>query len=398
MRCFAVALVLCLLPGNESGAAPVTFPLEAQLEWSHTSPATVGLDEAALRALDVEIGQGRYALVDHLLIVRCGARAFERQYAHDYSSIYRAQARERGPLNAHLTGPYNYFDVRWHPYLQNTDLHTLQSATKSLTSVIYGVAITRGDFKASLNTPVLHYFRSSAVRNVDDRKRRMTLRNILTMSTGLDWNEDLALDDPANPAIQMEASDDWVQYVIDRPMVEEPGTVFTYSSGASELLAFIFRAETGQDLERYAERYLFAPLGIKKHYWKRTPQNLVDTEGGLYLRAEDLAKIGQLYLNRGLWRGHVLVSSDWVAESLEPRFDGGAGWRYGYQWWLRPHGAAGTLAFAARGFGGQLLLVDPAARLIVVMNGWNIVEDVSGARDAIDALLATVRAPTCPAH
>lgn len=398
MRCCVTGIALCSLLGSESGAAPATSPIDRYSGWSTASPAAVGLDDAALTALDVEIREGLYALVDQLLVIRCGARAFERHYAHDYPSIYGAQARRRGPLNARLAGPYNYFDAWWHPYLHNTDLHSLQSVTKSLTSVIYGVAITRGDFKASLDTPVLHYFRDSTVRNLDDRKRRMTLRNVLTMSTGLDWNEDLALDDPANTAIQMEASDDWVQYVIDRPMAHDPGSVFTYSSGASELLAFIFRAETGRDIETYAEQYLFAPLGIKQYHWKRTPRNLADTEGGLYLRAEDLAKIGELYLDQGSWHGHAIVSPEWVAQSLEPRFDGGAGWRYGYQWWLRPHGTAGNLAFAARGFGGQLLLVDPAQRLIVVMNGWNIVENMSIARDVIDAVFATVRIPRCLAH
>src|SRR5437588_3775256 len=99
------------------------------------------------------------------------------------------------------------------------------------------------------------------------------------MTTGLDWNEEVAYDDPKNDASLMEATDDWVQYVIDRPMAHEPGRVFNYSSGVSELLAYIFQKETGQDIEKYGEKYLFTPLGIK-HYWKRTPMGVVDTEGG----------------------------------------------------------------------------------------------------------------------
>lgn len=389
-------LALGAIVGAHSSERPAALMTEVQSA-RLKSPTPLGLDASAIGTLSSEIAEGQFGLVDRLVVIHCGLRVIDHRYSHDYSAIYGAQAARRGPLNSHLTGPYNYFDASWHPYLRNTELHTLQSVTKSITSVVYGIAITRGDFRASLDTPVLRYFNDSTVRNLDDRKRRMTLRNVLTMSTGLDWNEGLPLDDPDNPAIQMEASDDWVRYVIDRPMAYEPGTAFEYSSGASELLALIFRTETGQDIESYAVQHLFRPLGIKQHYWKRAPRGMPDTEGGLYLRADDLAKIGQLYLNQGLWRGHVLVSSKWVAQSLRPAFDSGSGWRYGYQWWLRPHGEQGNLAFAARGFGGQLLLVEPAERLVVVMSGWNIDENVSVPPDATDILLG-MRTSKCPSH
>ena len=362
------------------------------------SPSVVGLDEEALRSLDAEIAQGKLGLVDHLLVIRCGADAFERSYSQDYRRAYAAEVGKKGPLNARGTGPYNYFDPSWHPYLHGSDLHTLQSITKTITTITYGVAITRGDFKAPLDTPVLRYFSSSTVRNVDARKQRMTLRDVLTMSTGFDWNEDLPYDNPGNTAIGMEAVDDWVQYVIDRPMAHEPGKVFAYNSGAAELLAYIFKAETGQDIERYAEAHLFHPLGITRHYWKRNPMGLVDTEGGLYLTAADLAKIGLLYLQKGLWRGHVIVSSDWVAQSVQPLFDAGGGWRYGYMWWLWPHGPSGSLAFVGRGFGGQVLLVDPDSSLILVVNGWDILGNTPVMDAAVKEVLAAVRSPTCPAR
>ena len=153
--------------------------------------------------------------------------------------------------------------------------------------------MTRGDFKAGVDTPVLKYFDVAKVKNVDERKRRMTLKDVLTMTTGLDWNEEVAYDDPRNDSSAMEATDDWVQYVIDRPMAAEPGKVFNYSSGTTELLAYIFQKETGQDIEAYGEKYLFSPLGIK-HHWKRTYLGVVDTEGGLFLSGSDLAKIGYL--------------------------------------------------------------------------------------------------------
>jgi len=185
---------------------------------------------------------------------------------------------------------------------------------------------------------VLHYFEERKVKNLDDRKRRMTLENLLTMTSGLNWNEDVAYDDPANPSDLMEATDDWVQFVIDRPMLTEPGTVFEYSSGATELFAYIFKRETGTDIEEYARRYLFRPLGIRAYHWKRTPLGVVDTEGGLYLRTQDLAKIGLLYLHNGVCSGRQIVSPEWIRNSLTPRIDSREGFKYGYFWSLLPYG------------------------------------------------------------
>src|SRR6516162_2411497 len=191
----------------------------------------------------------------------------------------------------------------------------MQSISKTVTSAIIGVAIRRGDFKAGLHTPVLSYFDVAKVKNVDDRKRRMTLQDVLTMTAGLAWIENVPYDDPRSDSSLMEATDDWVQYVIDKPMAEEPGKVFNYSSGVSELLAHIFLKETGQDIDSYGEKYLFQPLAIE-HFWKRTYLGEVDTEGGLYLSGEDLAKIGYLYLHDGMWNGQQIVGKAWVAESV----------------------------------------------------------------------------------
>ncbi len=262
----------------------------------------------------------------------CGSlyQGQRRKYGHDYGQIYGTQARARGPLNARLAGRYNYFDPEWHPYYRGTEMHTMQSVSKTVTSVIYGVAMTRGDFKGGLDTPVLNFFDVAKVRNVDERKRCMRLKHVLTMTTGLDWNENVPYDDPRNDSSVMEASDDWVQYVIDKPMAEEPGTKFNYSSGATELLAYIFEKETGQDIDAYGQKYLFTPLGIK-HHWNRTYMRVVDTEGGLYLSAEDLAKIGYLFLHDGVWDGKQIVSKEWVKESLTPHIAAEEGYQYGYK-------------------------------------------------------------------
>jgi CubicO group peptidase (beta-lactamase class C family) len=363
--------------------------------WQHGSPASVGLDAAVLEALDADIAGGKYSLVDSFDVFRCGVQVYDRQYRHDYATIYAKEARTRGPLNARLTGRYNYFDPAWHPYYHGSGLHSMQSVSKTVTSVIIGAAMQRGDFKADLDRPVLSYFDAAKVRNVDDRKRRMTLRNVLTMTTGLDWVEDVPYDDPRSDSSRMEATDDWVQYVIDKPMAHEPGEIFDYSSGATELLAHIFQRETGQDIDAYGQRYLFAPLGMR-HHWKRTYLGLVDTEGGLYLSGTDLAKIGYLYLNDGSWEGRRIVSADWVRHSVRPAIDAHwQGLQYGFKWWLQPLEGSQEIIWHAIGFGGQRLMVFPSQQLIATFTGWDILGDPAFDVELAKRVQAALRGDSC---
>lgn len=393
---FPMAAVAASGPTGGAGSAEL-WPANG---WLSATPASVGLDESALGSFAADLGAGKYMLVDSFEVFRCGREVFTRKYPHDYAVIYGKEARTKGPLNARLTGRYNYFDPAWHPYYHGTDLHTMQSVSKTVTSVIFGVAISRGDFKADLNTPVLKFFDVSKVKNVDARKSRMTLEHVLTMTTGLSWNEEVPYDDPRSDSSLMEATDDWVQYTIDKPMAEEPGKVFNYSSGATELLAYIFQKETGQDIDAYGEKYLFGPLGIK-HHWKRSYLGVVDTEGGLYLSGEGLAKIGYLYLHDGNWNGRQIVSKEWVRRSLTPYIDAESGrlgneFKYGFKWWLYP--LNGGYVWMARGFGGQLLMVFPEQNLIAVFTGWEILKDHAPVNELVDRLLSAVKRPACTAN
>ncbi|MGA2431001.1 MAG: serine hydrolase, partial [Candidatus Acidiferrum sp.] len=342
-------------------------------EWPAATPAAVGLDASTLGALDADLASGKYGLVDSMLVIRCGKQGFEHAYTRDYDKIYGDRAKKTGPLNHDLRGPYNYFSTEFHPYYRHSDLHTMQSVSKTVTSLTMGVAMQRGEFKADLNAPILQYFDGYKIANLDDRKRRITLRNLLTMSAGLEWHEDLAYDDPKNSADIMEATHDWVQYVIDQPMVSEPGEKFVYNSGVTELLAYIFKKVTGRNVDEYAAEYLFTPLDIR-YFWKHSPTGLPDTEGGLYLASRDLARIGLLVLHGGVWDGQQIVPADWIKQSVTPAISVGEdGWKYGFQWWLVPYGKSKEkLAWAAHGFGGQQLIIVPEYDLIAVLTGWDI--------------------------
>jgi CubicO group peptidase (beta-lactamase class C family) len=282
----------------------------------------VGLNPKVLDSLDAEITSGRYGYVDRMLVIRRGRVAFDKAYTHDYARIYADSARVTGALNPHdETGPYNYYNPWWHPYYRKEGLHTLQSVTKTITSVVIGAAVARNEFP-SIDTPVLSFFDVAKVANVDERKRRMTI------------------------------------------------------SGASELLAYIFRKATKTDIEEYAARHLFAPLGIPRWYWKRTPHGLVDTEGGLYLEARDLAKIWYLFLRNGSWDGRQVVTADWVKSSVAPAVavaPAPNAARYGLKWWLYPDPrGADRYIWGGSGFGGQIPMAFPGDDMIVVFNAWNI--------------------------
>ena len=173
----------------------------------------------------------------------------------------------------------------------------------------------------------------------------------------------------------MERSDAWIQYVLSRPMREAPGTTWDYNSGVSMLLGKLVGISTGTRVDLWTEEKLFKPLGIRNYFWKTTPDNEVDTEGGLYLSAEDLARIGYLFLHNGKWGNRQIVSEHWVKQSITPvvadinpsndRPDSG----YGYQWWIP---STKPFVFACNGYGGQFLMVAPEYDLVVVFNGWDI--------------------------
>lgn len=371
----ALAVVLLLSPATT--VAQATFPGQS---WPAATPASVGIKVAVLDSIAAEIGRGDYGSVTRMVVIRRGQLVYDRSWSWDFERIYGDSARSRSPLNAHdLTSPYNYFSPWWHPTWRRGDLHTLQSVTKTITSVIIGAAVTRGDFPG-IDTPVLRFFDTTKVKNLDDRKRRMTIRHLLTMSGGFDWNENLPYIDPANTGVVMESSYDWVQYVIDRPMAREPGTMFNYSSGESQLLAHIFRRATGIDIEEYAARHLFGPLGIERWFWKRTPAGLADTEGGLYLEAKDLARVWYLWLRNGEWNGTRVISPEWVAASVAPALrvapqPGSPS--YGFKWWLQRNPTDTTrFVWAGSGFGGQLPMAVPELDLVVVFNGWNILPGI----------------------
>ncbi len=235
----------------------------------------------------------------------------------------------------------------------------IYSCTKSFTSALVGIALDKG-YLSSLHQPVLDFFPDLQYANRDPRKRSITLENLLTMTSGVAWWEYVAFDS-RNTLMQMERSSDWVQFFLDRPMVEDPGTRWNYNTGDAHMLSAIVQKKSGQTLSEFAAANLFAPIGITSVNWPADRQGISFGGRGIYMTARDMARFGYLYAREGVWDGRQIIPAEWVRESTEKKFVAKFGNDYGYLWWLPGFG------FAANGHMGQRIFVIPEQDLAVVI-------------------------------
>lgn len=355
---FIYSFLLFSLIGCQSNSNKEQSTAQA-LYWPTSTPEAEGINPLVIDSIHREISDGTYGLVDRFLVIRNDKIVADYTYEQNYDSVM--------VLFDTTNFQYNYDHTAWHPYYRNTDLHTMQSVTKSVTSVLFGIAVDEG-LIPDVNALAMPYFSGYNVNQYDEWRRSMTLEDLLTMRSGIEWDEE-NYDEAHNSCILMELSDDWIQFVLGQPSDTIPGEQFEYNSGASVLLGKVVREATGKRIDQWAQEKLFGPLDID-YYWKITPKGEVDTEGGLYLSTYDLAKIGQLMMNDGQWEGQQIVSKEWVEQSLKPTVKLNETRGYGYQWWVPRHDDGEMKIFAGNGYGGQFLFGVPEEDLIVVFNGW----------------------------
>ncbi len=246
----------------------------------------------------------------------------------------------------------------WFPY-DSALPHDVASVTKSVTSLLIGIALDRGDLQ-DLHQRVVDFFPDRVIANLDTRKRAMTLEDLLTMRSGLACGQQ-----PGEIELwQMLQSPDYIGFTLDLPMATTPGQAFAYCSPNQHLLSAILTAVTGQSLLDYAAAHLFGPMRIHSAVWLADPQGVTHGWGDLQLTPDDLAKLGQLLLDDGVWHGQRLVSHAWVVASQTAMVAADAGDDYALGWWL-PHFPPGLVL--AQGRGGQALAVWPSHHLVLVM-------------------------------
>jgi CubicO group peptidase (beta-lactamase class C family) len=253
------------------------------------------------------------------------------------------------------------FDEYFNGFTRDSMQH-VQSTTKSFTSAVVGIAIDRGEI-GSVHDPLFDYLPQYAGLN-DEHKAKITVQHCLMMAAGLEWNETTVPTlDPNNDNIVGHRVPDYVAYMLAKPVVAAPGTVWYYNSGCPLTMGVILQNTTGLAADIYAQQHLFAPLGVTQFWWPRVNGwKHVGTHGSLYVLPRDMAKFGQLFLQRGRWEGERVISEAWVAESTQPRLTVGGTVRYGYQWWFNR--MAGYDVTYTSGYGGQHIYIVPELDMV----------------------------------
>ena len=251
-----------------------------------------------------------------------------------------------------------------------TRRHDLRSATKSITSILIGIAIDRGFIVGPSDTVLSHVSTYAQIANWDDRKNDIEVHHLLTMSPGLDCDDGDS--SSSGNERHMYPRSDWVKFLLDLRMINDPGDVWAYCTAGVVSLGEVLMAATGEPADEFAEAQLFGPLGISDYGWEFSPSGQVDTGGHIHMRSRDMAKIGELMLRRGDWSGSPIVSSNWVDLSSANHVTLNSSIDYGYLWWRRNFGPAGEYpTYYADGNGGQYIFVVPSADLVVVFTGSN---------------------------
>jgi CubicO group peptidase (beta-lactamase class C family) len=324
-------------------------------DWEHTSPADAGFASDLGHRLDEAVRDGELPNIHAVIVARAGKLVLEQYF--------------EGP------------DERWGEALGTVSFHPeikhdVRSISKSIVGLLYGIALADGDVPG-LDEPILDHFPTLADLAAQPDRRRMTIAHALSMTLGTEWSEDLPYNDPRNSEIAMELAEDRYRFVLDRPLVAEPGSVWTYNGGATAVLAHLIARGTGRPLHDYAGEKLFEPLGITDTDWVLGSNAEPAAASGLRMRPRDLAKIGQLVLNGGSWGERLVVPAGWLEQSFHSTVPAEDGLEYGYQWWLGRGRVDGRRWMAGFGNGGQRLIIVPDLDLVVVV--------MAGSYNQIDA-------------
>lgn len=327
--------------------------------WETAALSDVGMDTEPF----IELMNGLLGRDDHyvhgIVVAKDGKLVFE--------EYFPGQDLDLSNLSDGLAYAYRDFD-------QNT-LHCLASDSKSVTSVLLGIAIDEGLVEGTDET--MFSFFPDYSGHSDPVKNQITLAHMLAMASGLPWNEGYPYDDPRNDLVAMVFSEDPIAYVLGKSTVAAPGTQFIYNSGTTNLLGEVISRTSDMTLWAFAEQQLLAPLVISSYEWYAFPNapEMAVASSTLYLRPRDMAKIGQMYLDGGVWEGTRVVSEGWVTESTTeimsipvsespiPGYLHG----YGFQWWLGTFSTGDTDFYTAAGHGGQFIIVLPDPEMVVVI-------------------------------
>ena len=320
-----------------------SFSVSEPYEWPEGDPLDYGFDTADLE-LAYELAN-QYSFLRSVLVIRHGMLLVE-WYFND-------------------GGKNNAFHIH--------------SASKSFMSALIGIAFHEGLLE-SLDQRMLDFFPEYITPDLDPRKHNITIRHLLTMRAGFNFN------DTADEWVAYAGSQNWVKYAIELPLLHDPGKSWHYSTPHSNLLSAILTKAANMSTREFAEQHLFKPLEISIRHWHQDPQGYYTGGHEMYFVPRDMARLGFLYLNNGTINGRPIIPPEWIRDSVQDQSGGigvGGAIGYGYQWWLQEiggfeYGAYET--FSARGHGGQYILVIPRLDMVVVTTASGTIFDTDGSQ------------------
>lgn len=327
--------------------------------WKTGSLADAGIDPVKMSSMlqfiyrgesgnDVPILPNGYRKIQNIhgmLIVRDGRLVFEKYYGHYYWSI----------------------------------AHNLASVTKSITSLLVGIAIEQG-YIGSVQDKVLSYFPEYFPLEEQENKESITIEDLLTMRSGFDCDDW----DPDSRSYYLKSQprrSDEIEFILNVPMRDIPGSRYSYCTWGTEVLNALLIKATGTELRAFADQYLFQPLDIKSAVWQKSTDKWKNIDGIASMSMRDMARIGQLVLQNGSWNGVQIVPEDWLRISMQEHvslpFNQTWGNSYGYLWWLSDANIAGrpVHSVSASGYGGQVITIFPDLDMVIVITGGNYEND-----------------------
>lgn len=336
MRKMLAVLMFCLLlfssagcsgnadTANGGSAQAAAWPTD---KWSTSAPDKQGVDAGMLSNADKRI-KANYPNVYSLLVVRHGYLIYEKYY----------QGMNRNSANP------------------------VYSVTKSVISALTGIAIREKLFQ-NVDQKVSEFLPDYFANADDARKKDITIKDVLTMSGGLEPID-------SNYSAYF-SSGDWLAYALGKPMTDQPGEKFAYNTGLTHFLSGVITKTSKMTTMDFAEKFLFSKIGLSVKTWDADQNGINGGGSGLMIRPVDMARFGYLYLKKGLWDGNQVIPQDWIAESTEKQISVSPGVDYGYLFWIETmkdtvHGKDYD-TYRADGAGGQKIVVIPGLDMVVVV-------------------------------
>jgi len=334
-------------------------------EWERKEPIEVGLNtQKIIEALNYL--KGNFYSLNSLSIYKDGYQVFEHQNENSYENLLSRIIKKCFFLGSKINHCSGYTSMD-----SDGELRNVRSITKSIMSLLIGIAIDK-HFISSIEDKISTYLPDYLLVSP---KADISIENLLSMRSGLGQ-----IEKNISTSLKFIKSKDWLKHIFDLPMQFKPDEKFEYNTANAHVLSAVITRSTGMSSSKFAEEYLFAPLGIKEYVWETDPKGNVFGGGNLFLKPNDMARIGYLLLNNGFWDGKEVISSDWIKRSFDRITNWDYGFFYGYLWYIKDfeHQMQKIVTYSAAGAGGQQIWIIPEYNMVIVVTSEaNLIGDKS---------------------